>query len=185
MLILGGKGTWSAGGYVKGPNFIALHELFDTIFRQDLNDDENYVDLIAERVIQLGETALDAARSGFNAKRSKQVYRKSSQRASRFRVRAALGAAALRFADPLVRAAFAGPADGSFTPDFLALESPMAIACLVERAPCLPSRTWRISSCTNSPACVVADFPARLALFTRSIVSRCGMCTSRHGLQHA
>src|SRR6266481_3464102 len=38
---------------VKGPNFIALHELFDKI-----NEDvEDYVDLIAERSVQLGGTA--------------------------------------------------------------------------------------------------------------------------------
>jgi starvation-inducible DNA-binding protein len=44
---------------VKGPNFIALHELFDKI-----NEDvEDYVDLIAERVVQLGGTALGTARS--------------------------------------------------------------------------------------------------------------------------
>ena len=44
---------------VKGPNFIALHELFDKI-----NEDvEDYVDLIAERVVQLGDIALGSARS--------------------------------------------------------------------------------------------------------------------------
>jgi starvation-inducible DNA-binding protein len=38
---------------VKGPSFIALHKLFD-----DVNEDvENYVDLIAERVVQLGGVA--------------------------------------------------------------------------------------------------------------------------------
>lgn len=38
---------------VKGPNFIALHELFDKV-----NEDvEDYVDLIAERAVQLGGTA--------------------------------------------------------------------------------------------------------------------------------
>jgi len=30
---------------------------------------------------------------------------------------------------------------GSFTPAFRAFESPIAIACLGERTPCLPSRT--------------------------------------------
>jgi hypothetical protein len=35
---------------------------------------------------------------------------------------------------------------GSLTPARRALESPIAIACLVERAPCLPSRTCSISS---------------------------------------
>lgn len=38
---------------VKGPTFIALHKLFD-----DVNEDvEEYVDLIAERVVQLGGIA--------------------------------------------------------------------------------------------------------------------------------
>ena len=38
---------------VKGDNFIALHELFDKV-----NEDvEDYVDLIAERSVQLGGTA--------------------------------------------------------------------------------------------------------------------------------
>jgi starvation-inducible DNA-binding protein len=43
---------------VKGSTFIALHELFDKI-----NEDvEDYVDLIAERVVQLGGIALGTAR---------------------------------------------------------------------------------------------------------------------------
>jgi len=43
---------------VKGPNFIALHELFDKI-----NEDvEDYIDLIAERGVQLGGTADGTAR---------------------------------------------------------------------------------------------------------------------------
>jgi hypothetical protein len=64
-------------------------------------------------------------------------------------------AAALRFV------AFFAPRGGfpSFTPERLAFDSPIAIACFVDRAPCLPSRTWCISSRTNSPACVVAAFP--------------------------
>jgi len=38
---------------VKGPSFIGLHKLFD-----EVNEDvENYVDLIAERVVQLGGVA--------------------------------------------------------------------------------------------------------------------------------
>src|SRR5215510_12311039 len=38
---------------VKGPTFIALHELFDKV-----NEDvEDYVDLIAERAVQLGGVA--------------------------------------------------------------------------------------------------------------------------------
>ena len=44
---------------VKGPNFIALHELFDKINEEV----EDYVDDIAERVVQLGGVALGTARS--------------------------------------------------------------------------------------------------------------------------
>jgi starvation-inducible DNA-binding protein len=43
---------------VKGPNFIGLHELFDDIDEAV----EEYVDLIAERVVQLGGIALGTAR---------------------------------------------------------------------------------------------------------------------------
>jgi starvation-inducible DNA-binding protein len=43
---------------VKGPNFIALHELFDKI-----NDEvDDYVDEIAERAVQLGGVAEGTAR---------------------------------------------------------------------------------------------------------------------------
>src|SRR3954466_7272470 len=49
---------------VKGPNFIALHELFDKI-----NEDvEDYVDDLAERAVQLGGVAEGTARMA--AKRS-------------------------------------------------------------------------------------------------------------------
>lgn len=50
---------------VKGPSFIALHELFDKIYA---NSGE-HVDLIAERILQLGGTAEGTAR--VVAKRSK------------------------------------------------------------------------------------------------------------------
>ena len=43
---------------VKGPDFIALHELFDKINEEV----EDYVDLIAERVVQLGGVAEGTAR---------------------------------------------------------------------------------------------------------------------------
>ena len=44
---------------VKGPHFIALHELFDNV-----NEDvEDYVDLLAERAVQLGGIADGTARS--------------------------------------------------------------------------------------------------------------------------
>jgi len=50
--------TKQAHWNVKGPNFIALHELFDKI-----NEDvEEYVDEIAERVVQLGGVAEGTAR---------------------------------------------------------------------------------------------------------------------------
>ena len=43
---------------VKGPNFIALHKLFD-----EINEDmDNYVDEIAERAVQLGGVAEGTAR---------------------------------------------------------------------------------------------------------------------------
>jgi hypothetical protein len=45
---------------------------------------------------------------------------------------------ALRFVDAF---ALAG-GFGSFTPARRAFDSPIAMACFAERAPCLPSRTW-------------------------------------------
>ncbi len=56
--------TKQAHWNVKGPNFIALNELFDKV-----NEDvEEYVDDIAERVVQLGGVAEGTARMA--AKRS-------------------------------------------------------------------------------------------------------------------
>ena len=56
--------TKQAHWNVKGPNFIALHELFDKV-----NEDvEEYVDEIAERTVQLGGVAEGTARVA--AKRS-------------------------------------------------------------------------------------------------------------------
>src|SRR5262252_7045247 len=50
--------TKQAHWNVKGPHFIALHELFDKI-----NEDvEDYIDLIAERAVQLGGRADGTAR---------------------------------------------------------------------------------------------------------------------------
>ena len=49
---------------IKGPSFIALHELFDKISE----DAEEYVDLIAERIVQYGGTAEGTIR--VTAKRS-------------------------------------------------------------------------------------------------------------------
>ena len=51
--------TKQAHWNIKGPNFIALHELFDQI-----NEDvEDYVDDIAERAVQLGGIAEGTART--------------------------------------------------------------------------------------------------------------------------
>ena len=43
---------------VKGPSFIGLHKLFDEVYE----DVETYVDLLAERVVQLGGIAEGTAR---------------------------------------------------------------------------------------------------------------------------
>jgi len=54
--------TKQAHWNVKGPHFIALHELFDKV-----NEDvEDYVDLIAERSVQLGGVVDGTARSVAN-----------------------------------------------------------------------------------------------------------------------
>src|SRR5438477_13211874 len=51
--------TKQAHWNVKGPQFIALHKLFD-----EINEDvEDYVDLIAERAVQLGGTVEGTART--------------------------------------------------------------------------------------------------------------------------
>lgn len=50
---------------VKGPSFIALHELFDKISEET----EEYVDLIAERIVQYGGMAEGTVR--VSAKRSR------------------------------------------------------------------------------------------------------------------
>ncbi|WP_198030245.1 hypothetical protein [Bradyrhizobium sp. Tv2a-2] len=47
----------------------------------------------------------------------------------------------------------------------------MAMACCGDRAPCSPWRILSISSRTNSPAWVLADFPARLSALAFRIVS--------------
>ncbi len=56
--------TKQAHWNVKGPNFIGLHELFDTVYEHV----EDHVDLIAERIMQLGGVAEGTLRAA--AKRS-------------------------------------------------------------------------------------------------------------------
>jgi starvation-inducible DNA-binding protein len=51
--------TKQAHWNVKGPDFIALHELFDRVN----GDVEDYVDLLAERAVQLGGSVEGTARS--------------------------------------------------------------------------------------------------------------------------
>src|SRR6266849_9730535 len=54
----------------------------------------------------------------------------------------------------------------------------MAMACLVLRAPCLPSRMWSISSCTNSPAWVLGAFPSRASFLAFWMVLFSGIYTA-------
>ena len=61
----------------------------------------------------------------------------------------------------LAFAVFSPGGGGSFPPARLALDKPMAITCLAERAPCLPSRTCSISARTYSPACADGDLAFR------------------------
>src|SRR6185436_17634251 len=63
----------------------------------------------------------------------------------------------------LVRSVASSGGGGRSTPARRALDKPIAIACLVDSAPCLPSRMWCTSSRTNSPAWVLGDLPARLS----------------------
>ena len=65
--------------------------------------------------------------------------------------------------------------DFTFTPARRAFESPIAIACFVDRAPCLPSRMCSISSRTYSPALLDWD----LARAARALVFFSGMTTAR------
>jgi hypothetical protein len=67
------------------------------------------------------------------------------------------------------------PRTGTLTPARRAFERPIAIACFVDRAPCLPLRTCSISSRTNSPAWVDGAFPCRRSLRALRRVSRSGI----------
>jgi hypothetical protein len=71
------------------------------------------------------------------------------------------------------------PFAGTRTPARRAFESPIAIACFADRAPCFPSRTWWISSRTNSPAWVEGERPRRFAWLARRFVSFSGMASLR------
>jgi len=53
---------------VKGPNFIALHQLFDTISTEVVLD----YDMIAERIVQLGGQAIGTARAVAKSSRLKE-----------------------------------------------------------------------------------------------------------------
>ena len=64
---------------------------------------------------------------------------------------------------------------GTFTPARRASESPIAIACLADRAPCFPSLTCSISWWTNSPAWVLGALPSLLSFLAFSIVFFSGM----------
>jgi len=107
--------------------------------------------------------------SRFNACLTARDRRGELARVDRFPAR--LAYAALFFVRGLADAGGAC----SFTPERRAFDKPIAIACFVDRAPCFPSRTWWISSRTNSPACVVGDFPCRLSFRARSIVAFSGI----------
>ncbi len=82
---------------VKGPHFIALHQLFDKV-----NEDvEDYVDLIAERAVQLGGNADGTAR--MIVKRSSLAEYSVSSPSSRDHVQA-LASALASFGKPARRA---------------------------------------------------------------------------------
>jgi hypothetical protein len=49
------------------------------------------------------------------------------------------------------------------------------MACFVFLTPCFPCRIFSTSARTNSPACVLGDFPSRLSSSAFSIVFLSGM----------
>jgi hypothetical protein len=128
--------------------------------------------LLAWRESAFREAALRPSR--FNAR---ETARDRFTDGLRDRVAARLADRALRF---VVDLALEG-GGGSFTPARRAFDKPIAIACFVDRAPCLPSRTCSISSCTNSPACVVGALPDRLSRRARSMVFCSGMMGTPFG----
>jgi starvation-inducible DNA-binding protein len=89
--------TKQAHWNVKGPSFIALHKLFDEVS----GDVEDYIDLLAERVAQLGGAAEGELRSV--AKRSSLAEYPKALRTGRDH--AAALSSALASAGRLVRAA--------------------------------------------------------------------------------
>src|SRR5437016_2004741 len=68
-----GAQTKHAHWNVKGPNFIALHELFDKVAEHV----EDYVDTIAERVTSLGGTARGTLAAVVRATSLKEIGRAS------------------------------------------------------------------------------------------------------------
>jgi hypothetical protein len=77
--------------------------------------------------------------------------------------------------------AFPFSGGGRSTPARRALDKPIAIACLADLAPCLPSRIGSISSRTNSPACVLGALPSRLSCLARSRVFFSGIAIPPFG----
>lgn len=61
---------------VKGPSFIALHELFDEVVREV----EGYVDELAERAVELGGAALGTVRVAARASRLLPTLSKKAKR---------------------------------------------------------------------------------------------------------
>jgi len=127
--------------------------------------------LRAEECAWRDNARCDAARRGSRLsafRTARERVRDGLRRGALFPFRESRAACFFVLADPF----FGG---GSLTPARRALDNPMAMACLVERAPCFPSRICSISSRTNSPACVEGDFPSRSSSRARSMVSCSGI----------